>query len=744
MTGGRNTRLLYLNHTGIFAHWGCLAVAHSHLSAMAARGLNPDIIDALSAKAAWQGDRVVSQDYLRESEFSSRIESCDAVLINGEGTLHHGRGLHLLAIAEFAQSLGKPCYLINCTIEAIDGFDDVLRGMRDLVCREAITLRALQRAGIPARFAFDDFINAGFTDTPADDHKGATILTDWHPHVDAAVFPIVQKAVASLDPGFAPLDRDDAHETWHQSVATFGTAGLLLSGRYHGLYMSALAGTPFVALPCNSHKVLGLIKSSGLPLPYCERPVFLDNALKYARQNPSLFEDFRSLLQDSRGDTAFEVLDADFGLTPTVSPVDAQSLARGWMQSHAGTALAARRRRDLNNRLKTTHRGLQENRRLLSEHRFEEHRLRNPITYHKTHSERFDHALRAFAFEKLDVAASEFKALADKGDKRARRQVGRVLGELGRLEEWPDSWVKDGWANVEYERRLDSGDLQSAFDYLATRPLDLLATGLIPYDDWRKADDFRLELEGGVGDQLRQLATMDWCERISGRGIVYCDARIIGLLSPAYPGFVFRPKVDRGGLTAIASLSLMSHSQSHEITGKRLSVDAELGSFWNRKLRSLLGDRPIVGISPGSHIPSAERRSNIFGLDMWSDAMADKTLSRAYIDLSANQREDHAGLARVGLAPLHDIEGFAAAMSACSLIVTPANSTLDIAGALGLPVLAIARGAKHRWRVREDGTDLFHPSVRWMTVPLSVSKQDLVDAALRESETLKDQLARAT
>lgn len=48
------------------------------------------------------------------------IEAADAVIVNGEGSIHHNGPIaaDLACLAPYSRSLGKPCYLINSLVQA--------------------------------------------------------------------------------------------------------------------------------------------------------------------------------------------------------------------------------------------------------------------------------------------------------------------------------------------------------------------------------------------------------------------------------------------------------------------------------------------------------------------------------------------------------------------------------------------------------------------------------------------------
>lgn len=289
-------------------HTGCLATTDSLVRGLLVRGCELfQVFFTGQLNAYWQGDRERSVEGILASPLGGQLGACDAVIVNGEGTIHHGRGNDLLALLCAAQQLGKHTLLINSVIQDVAGFDDVLRSLDDFTVRDKCSADYLEQKGIPCRLVADLILEAGFAERGDVPIKGQIICTDWHPQRDrdvgTAIWDFCQATPACW---FYPLHHSFEVFRWQHSVPNFRQASLVVTGRHHGVYLAGMAGVPFVCFPSNTHKVEGLAKYAGLPLPICRTGQELEGAIRYARRNPALARDFADFLLQQRPLTALD------------------------------------------------------------------------------------------------------------------------------------------------------------------------------------------------------------------------------------------------------------------------------------------------------------------------------------------------------------------------------------------------------------------------------------------------------
>ena len=305
------TTVALFNCTGAAPHVGCLAVTDAHDRMLAARGvrvLHRHGVGQL--RDLWTGDRAGSLRAVAASPVAAHLAAADAVVVNGEGTIHHGAGLHLLSILEAALDMGKPALLVNAVLQDLPDHHDTLARLTDLTVRDAASASYLLAFGIPHRLVPDSILAAAFGDAPGTDLGGRVVLTDIHPALVAELAPALDALSAALGDSAAayPLSHPARRTDWRSAVATFRTASVVVTGRHHGVYLAALAGVPFVALPSNSWKVEGTLALFGERPRVCRDPRTLTEAVRAAARERGLFADFGAFLRSHTPLTTFDRL----------------------------------------------------------------------------------------------------------------------------------------------------------------------------------------------------------------------------------------------------------------------------------------------------------------------------------------------------------------------------------------------------------------------------------------------------
>jgi hypothetical protein len=302
--------LLLLNETGVVPHIGCLAVANANARMLSGAGHRVKFRTFVTEyRELWNGDEA-SSITAAEKEFRDRFDEVNGVVVNGEGTLHHGAGLHLLAVAGAAQRRGLKTFLVNTVFQEIDAFRDVLRRFDDFVVRDACSLKEARAFGCrSARMELDSVLAADWGHEPMIDLSGKVVVSDWFPGRTRDV-GVAMRAFERSRPNafFFPFRHGIHLSCWRSAVATLKTARSFVCARHHGLYVAGLAAVPFVAFPSNSHKVEGLIEASGLPIPFVEQAADLESALRKAENEPTLFEEFGEFLRGRSPLTTFQAL----------------------------------------------------------------------------------------------------------------------------------------------------------------------------------------------------------------------------------------------------------------------------------------------------------------------------------------------------------------------------------------------------------------------------------------------------
>jgi len=220
-------KIAYFNCTGIVPHIGCLAVTDSHISELLSSGYDVfKVYTTYETRFLRTDSREKSLQIALSSDVKSVIERADAVVINGEGSIHHKGGQDLLVIAELSQLLSTPVFLINAVMQEVEGYDDVLKKLDDLTVREVNSLNYLRSKGVDSRVVLDSILDANFSNICTHSYEGQFVCTDWQAQRDMDVGTTVIDFLENhpeLDVTFMPLSHWSYMQQmgWKSAVENF-------------------------------------------------------------------------------------------------------------------------------------------------------------------------------------------------------------------------------------------------------------------------------------------------------------------------------------------------------------------------------------------------------------------------------------------------------------------------------------------------------------------------------------------
>ncbi len=292
-------RVMLLNDTASVPHIGCQAVSDAHARLLGAAGhivLKRYFLGELR-RFAIPDEEAAIQAVLREEALRSEIEACDVVMVNGEGTLHHGAGTECFAMLGAAQRLGRATLIVNAVFEAHKGWQDVLSRLDDFCVRDASSLECARQLGLRARLQPDSILAAQFDEPKFVDLRDQIVVTDWHPARDDDVGATLRTILGAVEGAvyFPMLHGIHAH-LWRGALAAWSEAGCIITARHHGVYLAVAAGRPFVALPSNTKKIEGLFQAAGVNIPLCITTGEVEAALGYAYENIGEYEKLTAYL----------------------------------------------------------------------------------------------------------------------------------------------------------------------------------------------------------------------------------------------------------------------------------------------------------------------------------------------------------------------------------------------------------------------------------------------------------------
>lgn len=273
-------RVVVMNDTAGRSHHGCARVMRLLVAGLERQGLQ--VIHRSPARSDWT----------KEAGFAEALSRADLVVINGEGTLHHGReaGRTLLNVIPVARAKGVPVALINALWQDNPPeWLDLLSNADLIATRDAKSTTEVARLE-NVRTLPDLSLSAGaepqvgprdrlyFGDSVRWSTRRALALAAKRLKADA-LLPTKTRSSAlwtgkPFGPGLSALYHGVApfHLPPLQLAATeadylrlLGRARMHVTGRFHGICLSLVTGTPFLTTGSNSWKIEALLADAGLP-----------------------------------------------------------------------------------------------------------------------------------------------------------------------------------------------------------------------------------------------------------------------------------------------------------------------------------------------------------------------------------------------------------------------------------------------------------------------------------------------
>lgn len=262
-------KILLANDTAVEAHLGCHAVsdATARLIGRCGHKVTRRIFLGGLAEHEARLDADILRSLESDEQLLADIDQAEAVVVNGEGTIHHGAGRPLLGLLELARKRRKAALLVNAVFQEVRGFEDTLAMLDEFTVREARSQAFAHRLGARrARVVPDLSFAAGHRPLGPSEQRTASgmAVTEGHwqrSEVQGILAALQQQPDACVFRFSAP----DAAERWDRAVEDLRGADVLVTGRHHGICFALKAGIPFVALPSNTWKIEGLLELIGRP-----------------------------------------------------------------------------------------------------------------------------------------------------------------------------------------------------------------------------------------------------------------------------------------------------------------------------------------------------------------------------------------------------------------------------------------------------------------------------------------------
>ena len=301
--------------------------------------------------------------------------------------------------------------------------------------------------------------------------------------------------------------------------------------------------------------------------------------------------------------------------------------------------------------------------------------------------------------------------------------------------------------------KLTLGNFKDGYgEYEVRWKVDPLSKATWPIQDrelWQGQDGKKLLLwkEQGIGDDILFLGLVMEAYKRTRFLTVYTDSRLISLCERGMPGVVFKPyknKIDDEDFDyhlPMGSLPRLFRSDikdfENTVTGY-LKADKERVESLREELG--LGDKKVVGISWKS-IKSLHTQKKSLSLKEFGTLFKDLDIVLLNLQYGDVDNEIKEFTKSTGIEVLQcgsvdnreDLDGLAALIELCDLVVSTSNVTVHLAGALGKETWVLLPYVANFWWLLDRTDSIWYPTLRlyrqkkfqdWSTIPQDV-KRDL-------------------
>jgi len=260
--------------------------------------------------------------------------------------------------------------------------------------------------------------------------------------------------------------------------------------------------------------------------------------------------------------------------------------------------------------------------------------------------------------------------------------------------------------------------------------------------------------EQGIGDEIMFASLLPDLAQEAASVAVECEPRLLPIYKRSFPGIKFIAKESSlssalVNLLADYQMAIGSLGQRYRTTVEKfpnhngyLEADEKQTKQFKQKYRALFPGKRLIGISwkSGNAELGAARTAS---LDLWQTILEQADcvfINIQYGDVSIELKDF---TQRTGLEiyhdessdPLKDMDTFAAQLAALDLVISIDNSTVHLAGALGLPTWTLLPAVPDwRWMLEREDTP-WYPAMRLFRQRTPGSWQDVINQA---SNTLAD------
>lgn len=231
-------KVVLLNDTSLYSgHFGCQIIGQVYREQFKRVGI--ELILSLPK-------------YFDEDLFRTKLEEADLVVVNGEGSIHHGRNMHLIDVAN-----RYPSVLVNCVYQD-NPESEGLRKMLHISARESLSAGEIRRRGVGCDVVPDMlFASSMIRSFPLIENSLSQGIgvTDSVVKEYRRILGVKRRVKADMY----------AHgQTPAEYLRKLSGYSRVCAGRFHSAVACAVIGIPFSAWESNTWKTEGMMNDAGL------------------------------------------------------------------------------------------------------------------------------------------------------------------------------------------------------------------------------------------------------------------------------------------------------------------------------------------------------------------------------------------------------------------------------------------------------------------------------------------------
>ena len=188
-----------------------------------------------------------------------------------------------------AIATGRRALLVNTVWDHNPSdYDDTLVRLDKIIVRETLSQNDLRNNHLLNSDLCLDFCYFADIDreASASDFDGSYILTDYYDDKLGDFCDVISEKYAHLPKVYM---KDYG---WSEFVCSLQTSSLLVTGRHHAVYGACRARVPFVAIEGNSHKIQGLVSTTGFDIPVGATVADIPELIEWAERNRDTYSRF--------------------------------------------------------------------------------------------------------------------------------------------------------------------------------------------------------------------------------------------------------------------------------------------------------------------------------------------------------------------------------------------------------------------------------------------------------------------